>query len=68
MDRYQCVTNGFTKTMVYKINQSKNEVVVVLPHDVLEVDRQGYLRKDGIRVCHKESILGHYHFKKISKK
>lgn len=62
--KYKCVTDGF-KIIGYRINNLDSEkCVTVVNGDVLERDGD-YIVKDGVSICHKNSILGKYHFRKI---
>lgn len=62
--KYKCVTDGF-KTRGYKNNNLDSEKwVSVVNGDVLESDGD-YIVKDGVSLCHKDSILGKYHFRKV---
>lgn len=62
--KYKCVTNGF-KTRGCRVNNPNSEKqVTVINGDVLEFDGD-YIVKDGVSLCHKDSILGKYHFRKV---
>lgn len=62
--KYKCVTDGF-KTRGYRINNLDSEkCVTVVNGDVLESDGD-YIAKDGVSICHKDSILRKYHFRKV---
>ena len=64
--KYKCVTDGF-KTRGYKNNNlDSKKWVSVVNGDVLECDGECIV-KDGISLCHKDSILGKYHFRKVDK-
>lgn len=67
-EMYICKTGGFSIKGFPKGNTDINRMVRVKSGDVVSSDSNGYLWKDGICVCHKDSILGKYHFLKISKK
>ena len=60
--KYKCVTNGF-KTRGCKVDNPESEKwVSVVNGDILDCDGE-YIVKDGVCLCHKDSILGKYHFR-----
>ena len=62
--KYKCVTNGF-KTRGYRVNNPEYERrVPVVNGEILDCDGE-YIVKNGISLCHKDSILGKYHFRKV---
>ena len=62
--KYKCVTNGF-KTRGYRVNNPEYERwVPVFNGEILDCDGE-YIVKNGISLCHKDSILGKYHFRKV---
>lgn len=62
--KYKCVTDGF-KTRGYKNNNlDSKKWVSVVNDDVLECNGD-YILKGGVSLCHKDSILGKYHFRKV---
>lgn len=62
--KYKCVTDGF-KTRGYKVNNPEYERwVPVVNGEILDCDGE-YIVKNGISLCHKDSILGKYHFRKV---
>ena len=64
--KYKCITDGF-KTRGYKANDpDSKQWIKVINGDVLEGDGD-YILKDGVSICHKDSILGKYHFRKVDK-
>lgn len=63
MMKYKCVTNGF-KIRGCKADGSDEQEVQVVNGDVLETDGD-FIVKDGFILCHKDSILGKYHFRKV---
>lgn len=65
---YICKTEGFSTSGFPRNNEDSNEMVRVHHGDIVQADSKGYLWKDGICLGHKESIIGHYHFRKISEK
>lgn len=67
-EKYICKSEGFSTRGFPKYNEDINRMVRVKHRDVVTSDSKGYLWKDGICLCHKESVLGHYHFEKFSKK
>lgn len=67
-ERYICKTEGFSTRGFPKYNEDSNRRVRVNHGDIVSSDSKGYLLKDGICLCHKESIVGKYHFHKLSKK
>lgn len=54
---YICVTNGFRIKRIDKDNHESKKKVEVRHGDIVEEDSDGYLVKDDLRFCHKESIL-----------
>lgn len=62
---YVCKTEGFKTRGFSKYTKDINGMVRVNRGDIVSSDSQGYLWKDGICLCHKESIVGKYHFKKF---
>lgn len=61
--KYRCVTNGF-KIKGYEITNPDNERSITVKHgDVLDCEGD-YIVKDSVSLCHKDSILGKYHFRK----
>lgn len=65
--KYKCVTDGF-KIRGYKVNNPDSEKrVTVINGDILECSGE-YIVKDGVSICHKDSILGKYHFRKVNEK
>lgn len=67
-EQYICKTDGFSTSGFPRHNEDPNEMVRVNHGDIVQADSKGNLWKDGICLCHKESIMGHYHFRKIQKK
>lgn len=67
-EQYICKTDGFKKRGFPQRNIETNKMVRVNHGDIVSSDSKGYLLKDGICLCHKESIVGKYHFHKLSKK
>ena len=62
--KYKCVTDGF-KTKCFKNDNTEYEKMVsIFNGDVLEDDGE-YITKDGFSICHKNSIIGKYHFRKV---
>lgn len=65
--KYKCVTDGF-KIRGYEVNNPDSEKrVTVINGDILECIGE-YIVKDGVSICHKDSILGKYHFRKVNEK
>lgn len=67
IEGYICKTGGFSSNGFPKYSEELTKMVRVNHGDIVLADSKGYLWKDGICLCHKESILGHYHFRKIKK-
>ena len=64
MMKYKCVTNGF-KIRGYRVNTSDSvKHVTVISGDVLDCVGE-YIVKDGVALCHNDSILAKYHFRKV---
>lgn len=62
--KYKCVTDGF-KTRGYKFDNSESEKWVrVVNGEILDCNGE-YIVKNGISLCHKDNILGKYHFRKV---
>lgn len=60
--KYKCITNGF-KTRGFKVDNPESEKwVSVVNGDILDCDGE-YIVKDEICLCHKDSIIGKYHFR-----
>ena len=66
-EQYICKTEGFSTRGFPKYNEDGNKMVRVNHGDIVSSDSKGYLWKDGICICHKESIVGRYHFKIFQK-
>lgn len=64
---FVCKSNGFSTRGFNTHNNDSSEKIIIHSGDVVEADEQGYLWRNGICLCHKDSIVGHYHFKKIKK-
>lgn len=64
---YICKSEGFNTRGFPEYNEDINGMVRVNHGDIVSSDSKGYLWKDGICLCHKESIVGKYHFQKFSK-
>lgn len=62
--KYRCVTNGFETTGYEIKNPDKERSITVKNGDVLDCEGD-YIVKDGVSLCHKYSILGKYHFRKV---
>ena len=61
--KYECVTNGF-KTRGCKVDNPESEKwMTVFNGDILDCDGD-YIVKGGVYLCHKDSILGKYHFRR----
>lgn len=58
--KYRCITNGF-KT---RDKQNPEKWISVSNGEIVECDGE-YIIKGGARLCHKKSILGKYHFRKV---
>lgn len=67
-ERYICKTDGFSTSGFWWRNKNMNTTIRINHGDIVQADLDGYLWKDGICLCHKESIVGKYHFQKFSKK
>lgn len=52
--KYKCVTNGFVK-----------EGCTVYNGEILNCEGD-YIVKNGVLLCHKDSIIGKYHFRKVN--
>lgn len=62
--KYKCVTDGF-KTRGCKVDNSESgNWVRVVNGEILDCDGE-YIVRNGISLCHKDSILGKYHFRKV---
>ena len=61
--KYKCVTNGFEKAVYLNGNPDPIKRETICNGDILECN-DGYIVKDGIPLCHKDSIFGKYHFRK----
>lgn len=57
--KYRCITNGFAKRDM----DNPGQWISVSNGEIVECDGE-YIVKDGVRLCHKDSIMGMYHFRK----
>ena len=64
---YICKSEGFNTRGFPEYNEDINGMVRVNHGDIVSSDSKGYLWKDGICLCHKESIVGKYNFQKNKK-
>lgn len=64
-ERYICKSDGLSTVGFPQYNEDLTKKVRVNHGDIVQVDLKGYLWKYGICICHKESIVGHYHFEKF---
>ena len=62
--KYKCVTDGFTKIGYLIDNTDYVKRETVCNGDILDCV-QDCIVKNGISLCHKDSILGKYHFRKV---
>ena len=62
--KYKCVTDGFKKTGYLVDNPDLIKRETVYNGDVLECEGY-YIIKNGVSLCHKDSIMGKYHFRKV---
>ena len=67
-EQYICKSEGISTRGFPKYNEDGNKMVRVNYGDIVSSDSKGYLWKDEICICHKESIVGKYHFQKFIKK
>lgn len=63
--KYKCVTNGFTKEGCLVDNPDSEKKETVYNGDILNCEGD-YIVKNGVLLCHKDSIIGKYHFRKVS--
>lgn len=62
--KYRCVTNGFKIRAYSKNNPDIEKEISVFNGDVVNCEDE-YIEKSGFVICHKDSILGKYHFRKV---
>jgi hypothetical protein len=46
-------------------DQCVSEFVEIKSGDVVESNKKGYLKKDGLFICHRDSVFGQKYFRKI---
>lgn len=62
--KYKCITNGFKIKSYSKNNPDIKKEISVFNGDVVNCEDE-YILKNGFIICHKDSILGIYHFRKV---
>ena len=63
--KYKCVTNGFTKAGCLVDNPDSEKKETVYNGEILNCEGD-YIVKNGVLLCHKDSIIGKYHFKRVN--
>ena len=62
--KYECMLDGF-KTRGYIVNSPGSEKWMSVSNgEILECDGE-YIVKDGVALCHKDSVLGKVYFRKV---
>lgn len=65
MDRYICLTDGFRKSGVIQDNPVIVKKINIHSGEVVDCDERGMFFKNNVFICHRDSILGKQHFRKI---
>ena len=63
--KYKCVTDGFEIEGCVIDDPDFAKKVSIANGEVLECIDGEYIVKNGVYVCHKDSVLGKYHFKEV---
>lgn len=69
-EKYVCIkddlyTLGYKHSWEIDDDQCVSEIIKIKSGDVVESNKKGYLKKDGLFICHKESVFSRKHFQKI---
>lgn len=70
IEKYICSTDklytlGYKHSWEIDDDQCVPEIIKIKSGDVVESNKQGYLKKNGLFICHKDSIFSRKYFQKI---